>query len=132
MKRIAELLNQLLRDAINGLLNTAAPIVVWLCHHWVRTSGVDPSANHAANIYYLFSFNLWRGRTKIRIEMTKYICACSFICAINVSCIALTLYSTSWTKLRWDPKLTCFPGRQPMVDGCRGDSNECWVSFINQ
>ena len=33
--------------------------VVWLCHRWVRTSRVDPSMNHAANIDYLFAMNTW-------------------------------------------------------------------------
>jgi hypothetical protein len=93
---------------------------------------VDPSADHAADIVYLFGLNLWRGRTKIRVETTKYICAYIINRVINVSCIALTLCSTSWTKLWRDPKLACFPGRQTMVDGRCGEGNECRVDFINQ
>ena len=33
-------------------------IVVRLCHHWISTSSVDPTANHAADIVHRFSLNL--------------------------------------------------------------------------
>jgi len=105
---------------------------VRLCHRWVCTSWVDPSADHAADIVYLFGFNFWRGRTKIRIRMAKYICACIINRVINVSCNPHALCSTSWTKLWRDPKHACFPGRQTMVDGHCGEGNECQVDFINQ
>jgi len=62
----------------------------------------------------------------------KYIFACIINCVINVSCIALTLRSTSWTNLWREPKLACSSGRQTMVDGRRGEGNECLVDFINQ
>ena len=107
-------------------------IVVRLCHCWVHTSWVDPSVNHGADIFYLLSLNLWWGRNKIHIETTKHICACSIHRMINVYCISLTLCSTYWTKLWWDPILVCFPGRQSMVDGGHGEGNECLVDFINQ
>jgi len=69
---------------------------------------------------------------KIRIEMTIYLCACMINHMFNVSCIALALCSTSWTKLWWYPILACFPSRQTMVDGGRGEGNESMVDFINQ
>jgi hypothetical protein len=69
---------------------------------------VDPSAVHAADIVYLFGLNVWRGRMKIHVEMTKYISACIINRVIIVSGIALTLCSNSWTNLWRDPKLTCF------------------------
>jgi hypothetical protein len=93
---------------------------------------VDPSADHASDIFYLFGLNLWQGRTKIRVKTTKYICACIINWMINVSSIALTLCSTSWTTLWRDPKLTCFQGRQATVDGWCGEGNECRVDFIIQ
>jgi hypothetical protein len=43
-------------------------------------------------------------------ETMKYICECIINRVINVSCIALTLCSTSWAKLWRDPKLACCPG----------------------
>ena len=103
-----------------------------LCHCSVRTSWVDLLANHAADIVYLLGYNLWRGRMTIHIEMMKYICACIINCVINVSCIILTLCSTSWTKLWHDPNLACCPGCQTIVDGHRGVGNQCQVDFINQ
>ena len=44
------LLNQLILEEIEEVLITTALIVVKLCHHWVHTSAVDPSAIHAADI----------------------------------------------------------------------------------
>jgi len=105
---------------------------VRLCHRWVCTSWVDPPADHAADIVYRFGLNLWRGRTEIRVETTKYICACIISRVINVSCIALRLCSTSWTNLWQDHKLACFPGRQTMEYGCCGEGNVCRIDFINQ
>jgi len=128
----AVVLYQLLRDVIKDVLVKAALIVVKLCHRWVCTSWVHPSADHAADIVYLFRLNLWRRRRKIRFETMKYICACIINHVINVSWIALMFCSTSWTKLWQDPILACFPGRQTMVDGRCGEGNECWVDFINQ
>jgi hypothetical protein len=93
---------------------------------------VDPSADHAADIIYLVGLNLWQGRTNIRIQTMKYLWACIIHLVIVGAFIALMLCSTSWTKLWPDSKLACRPGRQPMVDGCDGEGNECWVDFINQ
>ena len=132
IEKIVRLLYQLLRGVIKDVLINATLIVVRLCHRWVCTRSVDPSADHAADYVYLFGLNHWRGRTKIRVEMTKYICACIINHLINVSCIALTLCSTSWTKLWQHPKLACFPGRQKLVDGRCCERNECRVDFINQ
>jgi len=126
------LLFQLLQDVIKEVLIEAALIVVRLCHRWVRTSWADPSADHAVDSVYLFGLNLWRGRTKICVEPTKYIYAWIITTVINVSCIALRLCSTSWTKLWRDPILACFLGWQTMVDGCCGEGNECRVDYINQ
>jgi len=102
------------------------------CHRWVRTSRVDSSADHAADIVYHFGLNLWQVRTKIRVETTKYICACILHCVINIACITRTMCTTSLTKLWRDPELACFPGRQTMVDGHCSEGNECGVDFINQ
>jgi len=131
-KRIIGLPYQVLRGIIKEVLIKPTLIVVRLCHHWVRTRSVDPSANHAADIVYLFGLNLWWGRMKIPIETTKYLCACMINWVINVSCITLTLCSTSWTKLCRNPKLASLPGRQITVDGRCGEGNECRVNFINQ
>jgi len=130
--RIVGPLDQFLWHVINELLIPAALIIVRLCHHWVRTSWVDSSANYASNIVYHFALNLWQGKTEIRIGMTKDICACIIDHVIDDSCIALTLGTTSWTKLWQDPKLACFPGRHTMVYGRRCEGNECWVDFIHQ
>jgi len=126
------LLYQLLWNVIKDVLINAALIIVRLCHHWVRTSWVDPVASHATDIIYLFGLNLWWGIMKICFEMTKYICGCIIDPVINVSCIALTLCSTSWTKLWSNPKLTCCQGWQTMVDGRRGEGNEYSVDVMNQ
>jgi len=126
------MLNKLLRDPIKNILIKAALIVVRLCHRWVHTSWVDRSADHAADIVYLVGSNLWRGRTQICIEMTKYMCACIIDHVINVSCIALTLCSTSQTELWRDPNLACFAGRQTMLNTRCGEGTECQVDFINQ
>jgi len=93
---------------------------------------VDSSADHDADIVYLFGLNLWQGRMKICVQMTKYICACIINRVINVRCIALTLCSISWTKIWRDPKLAYFPGQQTTVDGGCSEGNECRVDFINQ
>jgi len=105
---------------------------VRLCHRWVSNSWVNPLADHAANFVYLFGLNLWQERTTIHVQATKYISACIIFTVINVSCIALTLCSTSWTKLWWDPKVACSPGGQTPVDSRRGEGDEYWVDFINQ
>jgi len=73
----------------------AAAIIVWLCHRWVYTSWVDPLANHAVDTVYLFRLNLWQEQTKICIDTRRYICASIINWVTNVSCIALTLCSTS-------------------------------------
>jgi len=131
MKSIVGLLSQLLQDVIKEVLIKAALIIVRWCHCSVCTGGVDPSANHAVDIAYGFVINHLDGRIKMRVQMTKYICAFIMPCVIIVSCIALTLCCTSLTKLWRDPKLTCFPGRQTILDGPWGEGNECWVDFIN-
>jgi len=100
--RIVGLLSQLLRDVIKEVLITAAQIVLRLCHHWVRTRWEDPSANYAADIIYLFGLNLCQGRMKIRVQTTEYISAWIINHLLNVTGIALTLCSTSWSKLGWD------------------------------
>ena len=130
--RMVGLLYLLLRDVIKETVIKSALMVLRLCHCWVRTGWVDPSANHTADIVYHFGMNLWRGRTKIQVEMTKSICSYIIHRVINVSCITHMLGSTSWTKLWRDPKLACFPGRQKLVDGRGGEGNECPVDFINQ
>jgi len=87
---------------------------------------------HAVDSVYLFASNLWQGRTKIRVDKTKYICACIHKCVINISYIALTLCSTSWTKLRRNMKPASSAGWQTMSDGGYSESNECRIDFINQ
>jgi len=69
---------------------------------------------------------------KVQVEMTKFICVRNDNRVINVSCIALMLCSTSWTKYWWDPKLAYFPGQQTMVDCRHGEGNECRVDFHRQ
>jgi hypothetical protein len=93
---------------------------------------VDPSADHAADIVYRFGLGLWRGRTKIRVDTTKYIWPFIINRVIDVSWIALTLCFTSWTNLWRDPELASFPGRLTMVDGICGEGTECRVHCINQ
>ena len=126
------LLYQLLREVIKEALIKAALIVLRLCHRWVCTSFVDPSADHAGDTVYLLGLNLRWGRMTIHVERTKNICACMINRVINVPGIALTLCSTSWTKLRRNTKLACFPGRQAMVDGRCGERNEWLVDCITQ
>jgi len=132
IKRIVRLLYQLLWDVIKEVFIKAALIIVRLCHCRVRTSWVDPSANYAEDIVYLPGLNLWRGWMEIPNKTAKYICANIINCMINVTCIALALCSTSWTKLLWDPQLTSVPGRQTMVDSHPGEGDECQDDFINQ
>jgi len=132
IKRIVRLLYKLLRDVIKEVLIKAALIIVRLCHRWVRTSWVDTSADHAADIVYHLSLNLWQGRTKICVETTKCICAGIINPLINIYCITLRLCSISWTKLWWDPELACFPDQQTMVDRYCGEGNEYRVDFTNQ
>ena len=115
-----------------GCPHQTALILVQLCRCWVRTSWVDPSAHHAADIVFLLGLNSWRGRMKIRVEMTKYIPTCTIHRMINVPCIALTLCSTSCTSLWRDTQLACSPCQQTMVDGGCGERNGCQVEFINQ
>jgi len=131
-RTIVGLLWQLLRDLINEVLINAALIIVRLCHCWVHTKWVDLSVNHDAGNLYLSGLNLWRGKTKIDVESTKYICACIVNHAINVSCIALVWCSSSWTKPWRDPKLPCFPGRLIMVNGHCSEGNECRADFNNR
>jgi hypothetical protein len=69
------LLYKLLRDISNQVLITAALIVVRLCQYWVHTSLLDPLADYGTDIVYYFGLNLRRGRTKIHIKTTEYICA---------------------------------------------------------
>jgi len=73
MKRIVRLLYHLLCDMIKKVPIKAAIIVVSLCHCWVHTCSVDPSANHAADIVHHFGLNIWQTRTKIHVETLKYI-----------------------------------------------------------
>jgi len=93
---------------------------------------MDSSATHAAANGNLFDLNNWRGRTKIRIVLAKFISACIINPGIYFPCIPLLLCSISWTKLWWDHKLTSVLGRQVMVDDRRGVVNDCPVDFINQ
>jgi len=132
LERIVGPLYQLLHDIIKEVLINAAPIVARLCHCSVRTSWVDPSADHVVENVYLSGFNVWRGGTKIRVETTQYICACIIARVINVSFIVLTLCSTCLTKMWWDRKLGCFPARQTLANGCYCEGNECWVDFIDR
>jgi len=132
IKRIVGLLYRLLQGIYKELQMNATLIIVRLCHHWVYTSWVDHSPNHAADIVYLFGWNLWWGRTKIYVKMMKHICGCVINCMINVFCVMLILCSTSWTKLLQDLKHAGFPGKKTLVDGHRGEGNECWVDFIHQ
>jgi hypothetical protein len=74
---------------------------------------VDPAADHAADNVYLLGFKLWQGRTKFRVEMKKYICACIITFVINVSCIALTLYSTSAKNISVWAEWLHWGGRAP-------------------
>jgi len=132
MKRIVGLLYQLLRDVIKEVIIKAGLVVVRSRYGWVRSKWVDPWAYHAGNIIYHFGFTLWQGRMKIRVGTRKYIYACTLNCMINLSWIPLTLCSTSWTTLWWDPTLTCVPSRQRTADGLRIDGNECLVNSIKQ
>jgi len=129
---IVGLLYQLLQDLIEVVLINAALIVVRLCHCWVRISWVDPSANHTVDIVYLIGLGFRRGKTNIRVQMTKYISACFINRRINVCCIAVMMCSTSWTKLWRDPELSCFPGWHSVVDVRCSEGNECLVDIINQ
>jgi len=132
IERIVKLLYQHLQDVIQKVLIQPAVTVMSLCHGWVRTSWVNISANHAADIAYCFGLNLCWGRTNNYVETTTCISGYIIDCVIDVSSIALTLYSTSWTKLWQHPRLDCCPGRQTMVDGCCGEGNEFRVDFFNQ
>jgi len=131
IKGIIRQLCQLLQDTIKEVLIKAGLIVVKLCHHWVRSSWVDCSADHAVDIDYEFGLKLWWGRMEICIQTTEYTSTCIINRVINVSCIAHMFCYTCWTKHWWDPKLACFPGWQTMVDGCCGEGNECQVDFLN-
>jgi len=93
---------------------------------------VNPSANHTADNVCPIGFYRWWGRMKIHIETMEYICARIMHQVINVSCIALTLCSTTWTKLWWDPQDAGFPGGQELMDGCHCEGKECRVDLINQ
>jgi len=130
--RIVGLLYQLPQDIMRKVLIKATLIVVRLCHRWVHTSWVDPLANLAGDIVYLCGLNHWGGRIKIRIATTKYICACIINRMLHVSCITLTLCSSSWTKLWQNSNLASLPGQQTMVDVRCGEGNECQVEFITQ
>jgi hypothetical protein len=68
---------------------------MWLCHRQVHTRWVDPLANYAVDIVYLFGLNLLQEQTKICIKKTRGICACIIHRVTNVSLIALMLCSTS-------------------------------------
>jgi len=131
-KRIIGQLCQLLGDAIKEVLMQGAIIVVKLCHRRVHTCWVDPLGTHAADIWHLFGSDISRRKTIIYFEMMKPISASIIQCAINVSSLALTLCSTFWTWISQDLELSCFPGRQNVVDGGCGEGNKCWVDFINQ
>ena len=63
-------------------------------------------------------------KNEIRVERTKSICACIINRVINVSCIALTLCSTTWTKIWQDPKVACLPGQQTLLDDYQSEGNE--------
>jgi hypothetical protein len=52
---------------------------------------VDPLANHAVDIVYLFGLKLWQEQTTICVKTKRYICTCIIHCVTNVSGIALTL-----------------------------------------
>ena len=131
-KHIVVPLYQLLPDIIKDVLIKAALIILRLCHRWVCTSWVDPSAHLGADCVYHFDLNLWRGRKKFHIETTNSISACIIHRVINVCCIAHMLYCTSWTKLCRDPKQGCFAARQSTEDGHHSEGNEFWVDLINR
>jgi len=100
--------SQLLRDVIKIVIIEATLIIMRLCNCGVCRNWVDTSVNHPANIVCFFGLNVWRERTKIRAKTTKWISANIINPFFNVSCIALTLCSTSWTNLWQDPKCTWF------------------------
>ena len=129
---MVRLLYQLFCDVIYQIIIDVPQILVRLCHCWVLTSQVAPSANFAADSFYLFGFNIWQGRMKIHIEMMRYICVYIINHLINDSCIVLIMCCTSCTNLWRDTKFECIQDWQAMVDGPNGGGNECWVNFINQ
>jgi len=129
---VVGLLYKLLWDVFKKVHIEAPLMIVRMCQRWVRTSWVDPSVNHATDTDYLFSFNIWRGRRKICFKTMKCSCACIIHCVINVSCSALRLCSTFWTKQWPNPKLACFPDRLIILDGHPGECNDCRVDFIRQ
>jgi hypothetical protein len=84
---------------------------VRLCYCWVCSSQANSLTNHPADIVYLFHINRLKGRMWLHIEIIKYIFACIIARMINVSCMAPTLCSTSWTNLWQNPKLVSFLGQ---------------------
>jgi hypothetical protein len=131
IKRIVGLCYERLLHGIKDVIITVALIVVRLYHCWRRTSGVDRLANPAVDTFNYCGLNLWWGRTKIRVETTKFICVHIVTCMIISLSIAVKLWSTSVNMLWRDPILTCYPGRQTVVDGHHCEGNESQVEFIN-
>jgi len=119
-------------EVIKNVLIKAALIIGRLCQCWVHTSWGDSLGNHAMDPVNHSGLNIMRGITKICVATMQSICACIIHCVINVSCMALTLSSTPWSNLWWDPKVACFPGRQTMVDGHRSEGNQCQVDYMSQ
>jgi len=132
IERIIRLFYQLLRVMVEEFLITADLIVVTLCHCWVRTTWLHPSANHPADISYHCGLDLWWSWMAIWIKMMKYICKRIIDDVINTSCIVLILCFASWPKLWWNPDVTNFPRWQSMVDGHHSETNECQVGCIIQ
>jgi hypothetical protein len=93
---------------MKDLLIKAALIIVRLCHYWVCTSWVGSLANLAAYTLYLSGFNLWQGTMKMQIKTTTFVNACILKREMNVSCIELMLWSTSWTNSRGTLKSPVF------------------------
>jgi len=132
INRMVRMLYKLILDVIEEVIINAVLRILRLCHHWICTSWVDPSANHAADTVYHFNLNHWRVGTNICVETMNYIWACIINLMIYASWITLTLYSTSWTNLWWVPKPACFAGQQQMVNGCHSEGTEWWIDGINE
>jgi len=127
-----DLLHQLLSDMIQEFLIKAVLIFERLCRYWLRTRWMDPSAITAADIMDLVGLHLLCGGMNILSETMNSIREWIIIHMISVSCIPLTLFFTSWTKLWQDTTQACFMDRQTIMDCCCGENNECGVEFINQ
>jgi len=71
-------------DVINKAFIKVPVMGAKLCHHRVRTNGVDSERNHPADTVKFVRSNLEWWRMKILSKMTQYTCACIINCVNNV------------------------------------------------